>query len=152
MVSQGAKMILTTSDDFAPIPIVVAAKYPDIPFVHISGGPCQDRQGPLRRGQLYEQDGNIMKAVAGCAAALKTESGQVALSLVTLVNDVTRRLALPTYQGCQSVLLTKSFAAKDPAKSEIHRHLDRLLVQLSRASHSTPTRGRQRHVQTKGLM
>jgi simple sugar transport system substrate-binding protein len=72
MINQGAQMILTTSDDFAADTDVVAAKYPDIlsstirrPRAH--GARLQERH------QLYVQE-EYMKAVAGCAASLKTQT------------------------------------------------------------------------------
>ncbi|MBN1400234.1 MAG: BMP family ABC transporter substrate-binding protein, partial [Anaerolineae bacterium] len=73
MVSQGAKMIFTTSDDFAADTDVVAAKYPDIPFVHISGDHAKTGVAPSNVTN-YMGRMEYMKAVAGCAAALKTES------------------------------------------------------------------------------
>jgi len=99
MVSQGAKMIFTTSDDFAADTDVVAAKYPDIPFVHISGDHARTGKAPSNVTN-YMSKMEFMKAVAGCAAALKTETGQVGY-LGPLINDETRRLASAAYLGCQ---------------------------------------------------
>lgn len=99
MVSQGAKLILTTSDDFAADTDVVAAKYPDIPFVHISGDHAKTGKAPENVAN-YMSKMEYMKAVAGCAAALKTETGKVAY-LGPLVNDETRRLASAAYLGCR---------------------------------------------------
>jgi len=70
MVSQGAKLILTTSDDFAADTDVVAAKYPDIPFVHISGDHAKTGKAPKNVAN-YMGRMEYMKAAAGCAAALR---------------------------------------------------------------------------------
>ena len=104
MIAEGAQMILTTSDDFAADTDVVAAKYPDIPFVHISGDHAHpdkpaDSKAPANVSN-YMARMEYMKAVAGCAAALKTETGQVGY-LGPLINDETRRLASSAYIGCR---------------------------------------------------
>jgi len=99
MVEDGAQLILTTSDDFAADTDVVAAKYPDIDFVHMSGDHA-------RTGEAPENVANFMgqmiygKAIAGCAAALKTQTGEVGY-LGPLTNDETRRLASAAYLGCR---------------------------------------------------
>jgi len=99
MISQGAKMILTTSDDFAADTDVVAAKYPKISFVHISGDHALTGKAPSNVAN-YMSKMEYMKAVAGCAAALKTQTKTVAY-LGPLINDETRRLASAAYQGCR---------------------------------------------------
>ena len=93
MINQGAQMILTTSDDFAADTDVVAAKYPDIPFVHYSGDHVLTGVAP-KNVTNYMSKMEYMKAVAGCAAALKTQTKTRWLTLVPLINDETRRLAL----------------------------------------------------------
>jgi simple sugar transport system substrate-binding protein len=99
MVSQGAELIFTTSDDFAAATDEAAAKYPDIKFVHISGDHVKTDKAPKNvrnyMGKMY-----YMKAVAGCAAALKTETGEIGY-LGPLINDETRRLAAAAYLGCR---------------------------------------------------
>ncbi len=99
MVDEGAQLILTTSDDFGADTVEVAAKYPDIDFVHISGD-------QVKQGEAPENLSNFMgkmiygKAIAGCAAALKTETGEIGY-LGPLTNDETRRLAAAAYLGCE---------------------------------------------------
>ncbi|MBC7238135.1 MAG: BMP family ABC transporter substrate-binding protein, partial [Chloroflexi bacterium] len=99
MVNDGAKLIFTTSDDFAADTDVAAAKHPDIDFVHISGDHARTGKAPANvanyMGKMY-----YMKAVAGCAAALKTQTGQIGY-LGPLINDETRRLASAAYLGCR---------------------------------------------------
>ena len=99
MISQGADMIFTTSDDFADDTDTVAAKYPDIPFVHISGDHALTGKAPKNVAN-YMGRMEYMKAVAGCAAALRTESKTIAY-LGPLINDETRRLAASAYLGCR---------------------------------------------------
>lgn len=104
MVSEGAKLIFTTSDDFAADTDVVAAKYPDIDFVHISGDHAHpnksaDKKAPANVAN-YMSKMEYMKAVAGCAAALKTETKSIGY-LGPLINDETRRLASAAYLGCR---------------------------------------------------
>lgn len=110
MVSQGAQFILTTSDDFAADTDVVAAKYPDIPFVHISGDHAKTGKAPKNVAN-YMANMTYMKAVAGCAAALKTETGVVGY-LGPLINDETRRLASSAYLGCRECY--ERFRGGDP--------------------------------------
>jgi len=99
MVSQGAKIIFTTSDDFADDTDTVAAKYPEVSFVHISGDHAHTGKAPKNVANYMGQM-EYMKAVAGCAAALKTESKTIAY-LGPLINDETRRLAASAYLGCR---------------------------------------------------
>lgn len=99
MVSQGADMIFTTSDDFADDTDTVAAKYPDTPFIHISGDHALTGKAPKNVAN-YMGRMEYMKAVAGCAAALRTESKTIGY-LGPLINDETRRLAASAYLGCR---------------------------------------------------
>jgi simple sugar transport system substrate-binding protein len=99
MVSQGAQMIFTTSDDFAADTDVVAAKYPKVPFVHISGDHALTGKAPKNVAN-YMARMEYTKAIAGCAAALKTETKKVGY-LGPLINDETRRLASAAYLGCR---------------------------------------------------
>jgi simple sugar transport system substrate-binding protein len=112
MVSQGAKLILTTSDDFAADTDVVAAKYPKIPFVHISGDHAKTGKAPKNVANFMSKM-EYMKAVAGYAAALKTESGAIGY-LGPLVNDETRRLASAAYLGARA-----GYAAKGKNPDEL---------------------------------
>jgi simple sugar transport system substrate-binding protein len=99
LVSQGAKMIFTTSDDFQADTDVVAAKYPKIPFLMISGDHAKSGKAPKNVAN-YMGRMEYMKAVAGCAAALRTQTKTVAY-LGPVINDETRRLAASAYLGCR---------------------------------------------------
>ncbi|MEO0562544.1 MAG: BMP family ABC transporter substrate-binding protein [Chloroflexota bacterium] len=98
-VDQGASIIFTTSDDFKQETHEVAAEFPEIVFVHVSG------DGALT-GDAPENVSNLMgkmvwgKLIDGCAAALTTETGQIGY-LGPLINEETRRLANSTYLGAR---------------------------------------------------
>jgi len=99
MIAQGAQMIFTTSDDFAADTDVVAAKYPKIPFMHISGDHALTGKAPKNVAN-YMAKMEYTKAIAGCAAALKTETKKIGY-LGPLINDETRRLASAAYLGAR---------------------------------------------------
>ncbi len=99
MVGEGAQIIFTTSDDFEEDTAAVAEKYPDIIFVSVSGD-------DVLAGTAPENLSNIMgimeygKQIAGCAAALATETGGIGY-LGPLINAETRRLAASVYLGAR---------------------------------------------------
>jgi simple sugar transport system substrate-binding protein len=104
MVSQGAKLIITTSDEFEEDTHGVAVKYPDVTFINASGDDAwADGQDA---GVAPSNEGNIMgrmeytKAIAGCAAALSTQTGSIGY-LGPLINFETRRLASSAYLGAK---------------------------------------------------
>lgn len=99
MVNDGAQMILTTSDDFAADTDVVAAKYPDIAFVHISGDRAKTGEAPANVSNYMGQM-EYGKAISGCAAALKTQTNTIGY-LGPLINEETRRLAASAYLGAR---------------------------------------------------
>lgn len=99
MVAQGAKLILTTSDAFEEDTIGVARKYPDIVFINVSGDDVLTGEAPANEGNFMGKM-EYMKGVAGCSAALMTETGTIAY-LGPLINDETRRLASAAYLGAR---------------------------------------------------
>ncbi len=99
MVSQGAKMVFTTSDDFKVDTDAAATKYPDVVFIHISGDHVLTGDAPPNVGN-YMGNMTFMKGVAGCAAALQTETGTIGY-LGPLINEETRRLASAAYLGAR---------------------------------------------------
>ena len=104
MIDQGAQLIFATSDDMKDGIQLAAAAHPDVPMIWSSG------DNAWAEGEAYREDldnlGNIMgqmefgKAIAGCAAALQSEAGQLAY-LGPLINDETRRLANSAYLGAR---------------------------------------------------
>jgi len=99
MVSQGAAMIFTTSDDFMEDTDLAAEKYPDITFIHISGDHVWAGEAPANVDN-YMGRMEYGKMIAGCAAALATESGTIGY-VGPLINDETRRLASSVYLGAR---------------------------------------------------
>jgi simple sugar transport system substrate-binding protein len=104
MVADGAEVILTTSDEFEEDTATVAAEYPDITFINVSGDDAWAEGQDA--GVAPPNEGNFMgrmedmKAIAGCAAALATQTGQIGY-LGPLINFETRRLASSAYQGAK---------------------------------------------------
>ena len=104
MIEQGASLIFATSDDMRDGIEAAAAAHPDIPMVWSSGDSAWE-EGEAYRADLTNLS-NIMgrmyygKLIAGCAAALTSETGRLAY-LGPLINDETRRLASSIYLGAQ---------------------------------------------------
>ncbi len=111
MVADGATLILTTSDEFEEDTLGVAGKYPDIVFINVSGD-------DVLTGEATPNLGNIMgrmedmKAIAGCAAALNTQTGSIGY-LGPLINFETRRLAASAYLGAKYCY--ENYRGMDPA-------------------------------------
>lgn len=104
MISQGADLIIFNSDDMRDGALDAAALNPDTPMLHISG------DSAWADGEAFEAGlsnlGNVFgqmiygKMIAGCAAALTSETGHLAY-LGPLTNDETRRLVNSAYLGAQ---------------------------------------------------
>jgi simple sugar transport system substrate-binding protein len=77
----------------------VAPLFPDVTFLHISGDAVLTGDAPPNVTNIMGQM-EYGKAMAGCAAALTTETGQIAY-LGPLINDETRRLANSAYLGAR---------------------------------------------------
>ena len=114
LISKGAKIVLTTSDDFKDGTLEAAMKHPDLPIVNVSG----DMPGrKARTTRPAKNESNFMgqmeygKMIAGCAAALTTQTGKIGY-LGPLINDETRRLAASAYLGAK--YCWTNYAKKDP--------------------------------------
>ena len=104
MVEQGANVIIATSDDMKDGILQAAAEHPDVPMIWSSGDSAWEN------GEGYRPDlsnlGNIMgkmeygKMIAGCAAALKTETGSIGF-VGPLINAETKRLVNSAYLGAK---------------------------------------------------
>jgi simple sugar transport system substrate-binding protein len=113
LVSQGASVIIFNSDSFKDDSNTFAAAHPDIVTFMLSG----DQN--WAQGEDYKNIPNMinimgkmiyMKEVAGCAAALTTQTGKIGF-LGPLINDETRRLADSAYLGakyCWTQVLNKN--------------------------------------------
>lgn len=99
MVADGAQLVLTTSDEFEEDTVGVAEKYPDVTFINISGDDVLTGEAPPNEGNIMGRMED-MKAIAGCAAALATETGNLGY-LGPLINNETRRLASSAFLGAR---------------------------------------------------
>lgn len=99
MVADGAKLVLTTSDEFEEDTLGVAQKYPDIIFINVSGDDVLTGEAPPNLGNIMGRMED-MKAIAGCAAALNTQTGSLGY-LGPLINFETRRLAASAFLGAK---------------------------------------------------
>jgi simple sugar transport system substrate-binding protein len=118
LVAQGAKVVIFNSDDMKDGALAFAQAHPEVITIHASG------DSTWKDGKDYKplpNLGNIMgrmeygKMMAGCAAALTTQTGKIGY-LGPLINDETRRLASSAYLGakyCWTEYLKKD--AKDLA-------------------------------------
>ena len=77
------------------------------------------------------------KMIAGCAAALATQTGSIGY-LGPLINDETRRFVNSAYLGAR--YCWENYLGKDPRRPELRRQLDRLLVQHP-GRHARPDAG-----------
>lgn len=114
LVSKGAKVVIFNSDDMKDSAIEFAQAHPDVPVLHMSG------DSAWKEGKAFQNlpnMSNIMgrmeygKAIAGCAAALTTQTGQIGY-LGPLINDETRRLASSAYLGARYCY--EKYAGKNP--------------------------------------
>ncbi len=102
MIDQGADIIFATSDDMKDGIEAAAAQFPDTPMVWSSGDSAWS-DAPGYRPDLANL-GNTMgrmefgKAIAGCAAALTSQTGSIGY-VGPLINDETRRLVNSAYLG-----------------------------------------------------
>ena len=99
MISQGATLIITTSDEFEEDTATVAASHPDITFINASGDDVHVGTASPNLGNTMGRMED-MKAIAGCAAALTTQTGHIGY-LGPLINFETRRLVSSAYLGAR---------------------------------------------------
>jgi simple sugar transport system substrate-binding protein len=116
MVDQGAQLVFFTSDDMKDGALEAAAAFSDIPMIWSSG------DNAWAEGEDFRADlpnlGNVMgemeygKKMAGCAAALTSDAGNIGY-VGPLINDETRRLVNAAYLGasyCWEDVLGKDLA------------------------------------------
>ncbi|MGD8759588.1 MAG: BMP family ABC transporter substrate-binding protein, partial [Anaerolineales bacterium] len=99
MVAEGAQLIFTTSDEFEEDTLGAAENHPEIVIINISGDDALTGEAPANEGNIMGRMED-MKAIAGCAAALATETGDLAY-LGPLINFETLRLASSAYLGAR---------------------------------------------------
>ena len=110
MVEEGADLVFITSDDFAADTVVAAENHPDTMFVHSSGDHVLEGDAPPNLTN-YMPRMVYGKMIAGCAAALASETGEIGY-LGPLINDETRRLANAAYLGARHCY--EDFRERDP--------------------------------------
>ncbi len=99
LIDQGAQLVFTASDEYEEDTSRIAADYPDVTFINVSGDDAYLGTAPANVGNVMGtmEWGKIM---AGCAAALQTETGSIGY-LGPLINFETRRLVNSAYLGAR---------------------------------------------------
>ena len=100
MVDEGAKVIFTTSDSFEEDTNVVAEAYPDVVFINVTGSNVIAEGGAPSNVGNFNGRMEVPRMLAGCAAALTTQTGKISY-LGALINPETRRLAASSYLGAR---------------------------------------------------
>lgn len=96
-VEEGASVIFTTSDAFEEDTSAVAAQYPDVIFINVSGDDVLTGEAPPNVGNVMAMS-EWSRLIAGCAAGLMTNTGQIGY-VGPLINAETRRVASSAYLG-----------------------------------------------------
>jgi simple sugar transport system substrate-binding protein len=99
LVDQGAKLIIANSDEYKNDVNAIAPNYPDVIFLHASGDAVLTGEAPPNVTNIMGQM-EYGKMMAGCAAALTTQTGKISY-LGPLINAETRRLASSAYLGAR---------------------------------------------------
>jgi simple sugar transport system substrate-binding protein len=103
LVNQGAKVVIFNSDDMQDEAIKFAKENPNVYVIHASG------DSAWKEGERYQDLPNLRnimgnmeygKMMAGCSAALTTQTGQIGY-LGPLINGETRRFAASAYLGAR---------------------------------------------------
>jgi simple sugar transport system substrate-binding protein len=118
LLAQGAKVIIFNSDDMKDSALEFAQAHPDVPVIHASGDSAwkdgKDYKGlPMLTNIMGRME--LGKMMAGCSAALTTQTGKIGY-LGPLINDETRRLASSAYLGAR--YCWTNVLGKDPADLE----------------------------------
>jgi simple sugar transport system substrate-binding protein len=118
MAAKGAKVVIFNSDDQKDHAIKIAQENPDVFVIHASGDTA------WKEGKNYVDLPNLKnimgrmeygKMIAGCAAALTSQTGKIGF-LGPLINDETRRFAASSYLGAK--YCWENYLGKDPAELE----------------------------------
>ncbi len=111
LVSQGAKFIITNSAEFEDGTNAAAQVHPDVYFIHTTGDDALSGKAPANMGNIMGRM-EYGKMIAGCAAALQTQTGKLSY-LGPIIDPETRRLTNSSYLGaryCWEKLLNKPAA------------------------------------------
>ena len=118
LVGKGAKLIIFNSDDMKDSSTEFAQANPEVKVIMASGDQVwKDGNAYIEMANLTNIMGKMEygKMIAGCAAALTTETGKIGY-LGPLINDETRRLAASAYLGAKYCY--ENYAGKDAAALE----------------------------------
>lgn len=99
LIAQGAQLIITNSAEMADGTNNAAKAHPDVYFIHASGDDALTGDAPENVSNIMGQM-EFGKMIAGCAAALSIDSGNIAY-LGPLIDAETRRLVNSTYLGAR---------------------------------------------------
>jgi len=103
LVAQGAKLVIFNSDDMKDSSTEFAKAHPDVKVIMASGDQVwKDGKAYLELPNMVNIMGRMEygKMMAGCTAALTTQTGKIGY-LGPLINDETRRLASSAYLGAK---------------------------------------------------
>jgi len=116
LLTQGAKLVIFSSDDMADEAVKFAQAHKDI-FVIMTSGSQVWKEGKnyLALPNMINIMGRMEfgKMIAGVAAAMTTKTGKIGY-LGPLINDETRRLASSVYLGARYAWV--NYLKKDPTK------------------------------------
>jgi simple sugar transport system substrate-binding protein len=111
MIAKGARIIFTNSAEFKDGTNNAAAAHPEVTFIHVSGDAVLDGSAPPNVGNFMGRM-EYGKMIAGCAAALTTQTGSLAY-LGPLIDPETRRLVNSAYLGARHCW--ENYRGMDPA-------------------------------------
>jgi simple sugar transport system substrate-binding protein len=103
LIAKGAKLVIFNSDDYKDDALETAKKHPNVKVIHASGDYA------WKEGKNFKNQPNLSnimgkmeygKMIAGCAAALGTETGKIGY-LGPLINDETRRYVSSAFLGAK---------------------------------------------------
>lgn len=115
LVQQGAQLIIFNSDDMKDDAVEFTQNNPDIYVIHASGDSVwEDGKNFVPLDNMVNVMGKMIfgKMIAGCDAALHSQSGSIGY-LGPLINEETRRLAASAYLGAQ--YCWENYLGNDPA-------------------------------------
>ncbi|MEI7642818.1 MAG: BMP family ABC transporter substrate-binding protein [Chloroflexales bacterium] len=99
LLAKGAKFVVTNSAEFSDGTNIAATANPKVYFVHASGDSVLAGKAPANVSNIMGRM-EYGKMMAGCAAALQTDTGKISY-LGPLIDSETRRLVNAAYLGAK---------------------------------------------------
>jgi len=115
LVQQGAQLVVFNSDDMKDDAVEFTRNNPDVYVIHASGDSVWaegENYVPLPNMVNVMGEMEYGKMIAGCDAALHTQTGSIGY-LGPLINEETRRLVASSYLGAQ--YCWENYLGNDPA-------------------------------------